>query len=81
MDVKKWLISWFLKNTNADEEEIKKNFSEDYISIGWIDSLKFIEFIDACEKEFNIRFSNDEFQNREFATINGITKIIEEKLK
>ncbi len=81
MDIKEWLMSWFLKNTNANEEEIKKNLSEDYISIGWIDSLRFIEFIDACEKQFNIRFSNDEFQNREFATINGISKIIEEKIK
>ena len=76
----KWIIKWFEDNTDADKNEIIKNLDENYFLKGWIDSLKFISFISDIEKEFKINFSNKEFQNRKFATVNGISKIVEEKL-
>ena len=53
-----------------------KKLSENYFKNGWLDSLKFIELINDVEQEFEILFSNDEFQNRKFATINGLREII-----
>jgi acyl carrier protein len=79
MNSKSWIIQWFVNNSNLEENEINENLEENYLIKGWIDSLKFISFISDIENEFKISFSNDEFQNRKFATVNGIVKIIEEK--
>lgn len=80
MNIKTWIIDWFVRNTAVKQDEILKNLHEDYFSKGWIDSLKFISFITDLEDKFNIVFSNDEFQNRTFATINGLTQIMENKI-
>ena len=79
MDIENWLFDWFEKNTSAKKDEISKNLDENYFDNGWLDSLKFIELINDVEQEFQILFSNDEFQNRKFATINGLREIITEK--
>jgi|CXWL01.1.fsa_nt_gi acyl carrier protein len=80
MNIKNWINDWFIQNTNIQKNEIEKNTYQDYFIKGWIDSLKFILLISDMEEHFQINFSNDEFQNREFSTINGLTKIIEDKL-
>ena len=78
-DIKEWLINWFIKNTDVFEEDIRKNTDANYFANGWIDSLAFINFISDIEDKFGISFSNDEFQNRGFATISGLAKIIEDR--
>jgi len=75
-----WILKWFQDNANVLENEINKDRDENYFMKGWIDSLKFISFISDIENKFNISFSNDEFQNRKFATINGIIQILEDKI-
>jgi len=80
MEIKEWIMSWFEKNADLSREEIEKNLSSNYLSKGWIDSFKFISFISDIEKKFEISFSNDEFQNRMFATIDGLTEIIAKKI-
>ncbi len=79
MDVKEWLINWFEKNSDLNTEEIMRDLNEDYLAKGWIDSFQFITLVTKIEEDFRIRFSNDEFQNKEFATISGLTKIVESK--
>ena len=76
MDIKSWLFDWFEKNTFAKKDEISKNLEKNYFDSGWLDSFKFIELINDVEQEFQILFSNDEFQNRKFATISGLKEII-----
>lgn len=74
-DVKTWIIEWFKENTELKEGEM--GVKDDYFEKGWVDSFKFIFFIANIEERFDIRFSNDEFQDRSFSTIEGITKIIQ----
>jgi len=78
-DIKEWLISWFEKNTDAEREELLKRSHESYFEQGLVDSLKFIEFVTDVESAFKVQFSNDEFHDRTFSTITGLTKIIESK--
>lgn len=79
MSVEEWLIKWFVENTDASEKDIRSKIDSSYFTEGWIDSLKFINFICNIEDTFHIEFSNDEFQDRSFSTIQGISKIIERK--
>lgn len=80
MDVKIWIINWFEENTNLKKDEIGNSISKNYFEMGWIDSFKFISFINDIEKKFNINFSNEEFQNRAFSNIEGLIKIIQGKI-
>jgi acyl carrier protein len=81
MNVKEWLIDWFEINSDLTKEEIKNNVNEDYLAKGWIDSFKFVSFVTEIEEEFKITFSTDEFQNRSFATLEGLDKIIEARIE
>ena len=63
MEIENWIINWFEEKANIEKNEILKNIEENYLELGWIDSLKFISFITDIEEFFNIRFSNDIFQN------------------
>ncbi len=81
MNVKEWLINWFKINSDLTKEEIENNTNDDYLAKGWIDSFKFVSFITEIEEEFKITFSTDEFQNRLFATLEGLDKIIEARIE
>jgi acyl carrier protein len=81
MNIKDWLIKWFEKNSDLTKEEIVNNVSDDYLAKGWIDSFKFVSFVTEIEEEFKITFSTDEFQNRAFATLEGLGKIIEARIE
>ena len=80
MKSKDWIINWFESNTNATKEEIKNGMSNNYFEKGWIDSLQFISLITDLENNFKINFSNEEFQNRTFSTIDGLSILIEGKI-
>lgn len=81
MNIKDWLIDWFEKNSELSKDEIIKNLNEDYLAKAWIDSFKFVSFVTEIEHNFKVTFSNEEFQNRSFSTINGLVKIIEERIE
>ncbi len=76
IDVETWIVNWFEQNTDLKKNEITKNFFKNYLEKGWIDSLRFISFISDIEGNFGIHFSNDEFQDRTFSTIAGLSGII-----
>ena len=69
-----WLKAWFSQESQLPENVEEKNYFEACL----IDSFTVIELIEAVEKEFNIRFQESNFQDRRFATIQGLAEIIEE---
>lgn len=76
-----FIIKWFVENTNIKAEEIKDKINENYFEKGWIDSFKFISFISDLENNFNISFSDTDFQDITFSTIKGLAKIINRIIK
>jgi len=72
--IKDWLINWFKENTDLNIEDINPN--DNYLEKEWIDSLKFIWLITEIEEHFQIEFSNDDFEDRNFSTIKGLTQRI-----
>ena len=81
MDSKKWIIEWFEINSDLNLEEIKKFEKDDYLAKGWIDSFKFVTLITEIEEKFKVTFSNNEFQDKRFVTLEGLSKIIEVKIE
>ena len=78
-DPEQWLIKWFADESDVPRDTIEQNREVDYLGKGWIDSMQFIRLVSKAEEEFGIEFSNDEFQDRSFATIRGLATLIEEK--
>jgi acyl carrier protein len=81
IDVLNWVIDWFERNTTASRQELLDAISKSYFDLGWVDSLKFVSFIMDIEQNFNINFSNHEFQDRDFSTIQGLAMIINSHLE
>jgi len=80
MDVRRWIIDWFKENVGVEEDEIEEKYNENYLEIGWIDSFKFISFITEVENNFNVNFSDEQFQDRTFLTISGFINSVESKI-
>lgn len=79
--IREWIINWFIENLNIEEKELNNNSDENYFELGYIDSFDFIKFINDIEEAFGITFENSQFEDREFSTINGLTKIMENILE
>lgn len=72
-----WVVNWFADNTEVSEEEIRNHLDDNYFELGYIDSFAFIMLIAAIEEELNTSFDNDRFQDRSFATVNGLVNAIQ----
>jgi len=68
-------LTEFLKSKGINVNDIE----EDLFDKGYIDSMNMLEFISFIEEKFNIKFSNEDFMDRRFRTIKGISSIIKER--
>ncbi len=48
-----------------------------YFEAKLIDSLQLIELIEWAEARFKVKFSEDDFQDRQFSTVAGLAGIID----
>lgn len=80
-EIMDWLVEWFTENSTFEEAEIRGAIKESYFDKGIIDSFTFIQLISDIEMEYQIEFENDQFEDRSFATIEGLTAIIERSLQ
>ena len=74
--IRTWLVDWFVENGTATREQLLENLDSNYFNNGFIDSFTFISLIGEIEEEYNIEFDNDQFLDRDFATLNGLADII-----
>jgi acyl carrier protein len=79
MNTMEWIINWFETNTHVKREGIEANVGSNYFEAGFIDSIGLIAFISAIEAAWHIEFRNEDFQDRRFSTIIGLSEIIDEK--
>ena len=77
MDYRNWVIEWFENHSTASREQIMENLDKNYFDLSYIDSFQFIELISDIE-EIGIELGNDQFEDRNFATINGLIGILEQ---
>ena len=73
--IKDWIIHWFEKRNPG----IDIDASRDYYEMRLLDSFGIIELIDVLEEHFAIVFSDEDFRQAEFRTIQGLSSIIAAK--
>jgi acyl carrier protein len=76
-EVLTWLEKWFVENGSATKADLQGKESENFFSLGWIDSLKFVQLISDVETDFSIQFSNDQFTDRTFSTLTGLAEAVQ----
>lgn len=59
----------------------KKNYNINYMEEELIDSLEMVKFISLLEKKLKIKFTQKDFEKRDFVNVLGLKKIIDKKLK
>lgn len=47
---------------------------------GWLDSFGVVELIAAAETELGVRFTEEDFRNRQFGTLNGFADLADRKI-
>jgi acyl carrier protein len=77
MSTQDWLIEWFATNSPADKDEALAHLDDNYFDLGWIDSFQFMLFLVDIEEHFAISLDNEAFEDRAFATIKGLSRIID----
>lgn len=71
-------MDWFSRNAEnnglSEDDLLSANFLEAKI----IDSLRIVELVVDIETNFDISFTQDQFQDDRFATIQGLAAIVAE---
>jgi len=66
-----------LKDKRINDKNVKKNYFQE----GIIDSFQLMLLISNLEKHYKIKFSNKDFESKNFFTLIGISNIVDKKLK
>lgn len=79
MEIKEWLINWFCNHSSLDAAQLETTSNEDYLKKGVIDSFSFVMLISDIDDEFDIAFTNEDFLDPRFSSIDGLTEMIKER--
>ena len=78
--MQKKILSFIQKKLN-NKKIITKNLKKNYFQEGILDSFQLMLLISTLEKNYDIKFSNKEFEDKNFLTIYGISNIVAKKIK
>jgi len=67
---------WLLEKLGKGKDLPDDACSLSYFDLGLVDSFGVIELIEDIEANFSIQFTEDHFQERRFATIDGLAEMI-----
>ncbi len=74
-EIENKIKKWFIKK---DKKVLLK---DNFLSKGIIDSFDLIDLIVFLEKEFKVKFENQDFADPDFSTIKNISKIVYKNAK
>lgn len=73
------IYEWF-KKRGIEMEVIVENKDANYLELGFVDSLGFLELITLCEEKFGISFTDDDFTDNAIFSIAGLINIVNRKI-
>lgn len=71
-----WLVGYFSSRHSSLPENVRE---VNFLEAGLIDSFDIILLIEELEAEFDVKFSERDFQDRRFVTISGLAEIVAEQ--
>ena len=74
----RWIVAWFAsrrKFTGDGAQLINTN----YFEAGWLTSMEVVELVSEIEDKFGIQFAEEDFQDSRFATMAGLSHLVEER--
>tara|TARA_Y100001935_G_scaffold254070_1_gene261992 strand:- start:4081 stop:4320 length:240 start_codon:yes stop_codon:yes gene_type:complete len=74
--IENWIKDWFITKSPEIDLGSDQNFFEE----GAVDSFGVMELITDLEEHFKITFSQEEFQDKRFTSISGLSEIIRQKI-
>lgn len=80
IEIQKWLVDWFSKNSSTSEEEVLSHLNDNYFELGYVDSFGFLSMIVDIQEKYDIELNNDDFTGQGFSTINGLSELIANKI-
>ena len=75
--VLQWLLAWGGRRETA-AGKAPLNPAANYFEAGLVDSLGLMELIAGLEGAFQVRFTEDHFQDPRFATMGGLAELVTE---
>jgi acyl carrier protein len=79
--VMNWLGEWFRENGSVPDDDLPSLEGFDYFDQKIIDSFGVIEMIAAIETRFDMAFTPEDFQKRQFKTVDGLAKLVVNRLQ
>jgi acyl carrier protein len=73
-----WVLNWFRRKLKSGDVADEDLLHWNYFEKGLIDSLGVIELVAEIETKYKIRFTDRHFQDRRFATVEGLAAIVAE---
>lgn len=70
------LLRWFNGRRSVPPLSWEEHASANYAESGWIDSFGVVELVEDLEHAFAIRFTEQDMNDPEFATIGGLARIV-----
>lgn len=80
-DVLNWLVDWFKQRGPVPGVNVVEHIRSNYYESGLMDSLGVLTLITDVEEHFGVRFSSEDFQDRRFSTIEGLSQMIVESVR
>ena len=74
-DCRTWLFDWFRQRA----PHVVLAPDDNFFNAGAIDSFGVIELIEDMEQTYAVRFTQDDFQDRRFSSVAGLTALLAEK--
>ena len=79
MSVKKTIRNFIQHNINIMDEEVLVKDHDNIFQLGFVDSMFAMKLISFLEKEFGIKFSNDDLTLANFNSVDNMFAMLERK--
>ena len=79
-NIQQFLKKWLVERAASQGISGPIDLDTDFIQQGIVDSMGIMEMVLELENQFEFRFTETDFQLREFCTIEGLSKIITRRI-
>lgn len=77
-DVRRFVYNWFKKKAERKRLDVELSDDLDYFQAGLLDSMGVVLLVQEIETGLGVRFTEEHFLDRRFATLGGLIAIVQD---